>query len=633
MIVPLHWLSDYVDCGNNPKDIADAFTSIGYMLDKPIFKLNGEAILDLEVRQNRPDCLSLYGLARELAAFKGLSLKKIEIEELESHADSEPMAILRDEKLCYRFNILLIKDIIISSSPDWIKQKLLAYGIEPINSIVDITNFIMIETGQPLHAFDLDNIKLPLIIEPIVNNETRWETLGGNHINLTDGDLVIKDASGIQALAGIIGGNASRVTENTTSVLLEAATYKQSSIRQTSRRHSLRTEASLRFEKFIHPELTDLALKRAAFLMNQIFTHISIEHIDVYPKPFEEKTIHISTENIQKIGGISVKNDEVLEILGRLHIPCRIDEHQNMHITVPYWRTDLECEADIVEDILRMKDYNTIPSTPLSAAVPTDIQDKMYTLENSVREMMLAMGYDEQITEPLTHELSPTKKPIILVNSLTSEKSMLQTTLKHRLINGLHNREKYRHNDIRLFEVGKIYFYDDEIPVENNVVSAICKSDIINFYDFKGHIDLLLDKLGYHYNSNFINIEVLNIHGQEAFFFELNLLRLIENASQSDKYKTYTSPPQLILEDLSFSIPEDIKVGDVINKLMCLDDKIHHIALGEKPRVLDNNMKSIFLKIQFHDENTSLSRVDIVPIKENIIALLQSEFGAAIKSV
>jgi phenylalanyl-tRNA synthetase beta chain len=289
MIVPISWLNEYIDGPTDAQELAEKFTFIGYMLDHPVYQVGDDYILDLEVRQNRSDCLSLIGLARELGAVIDKHVMMPQILDLSNVSSGKTKINIENAELCYRFNTLTISNIENKQSPDWMKKKLESYGIKSINALVDITNYVMIELGQPLHAFDAHKISnKELTIRTARENET-ITLLGNKSVNLTQDDLIIADASGPIAIAGIMGGDEKGISESTTEIILEAATYSQANIRRSTIRHDIRTEASTRLEKFLHPDLTELALSRAAQLIKDVIGGEIVDHSDQYPHHFEEK--------------------------------------------------------------------------------------------------------------------------------------------------------------------------------------------------------------------------------------------------------------------------------------------------------------------------------------------------------
>ncbi|MEK9179591.1 MAG: phenylalanine--tRNA ligase beta subunit-related protein, partial [Patescibacteria group bacterium] len=319
MKVPLNWLKEYVDIPADVSVVSDLFTAIGHMQDHQPEVVVGDTVLDLEVRQNRSDCLSILGLALELSAVSEKPLRVPRAYESEMpKAPLKSTIDIKDEDLCYRFNTVTIEGISVKESPEWLKNRLEAYGIKPINNVVDITNYVMVEIGEPLHAFDLGVLQKPvLIIRRAVKGE-KLAALNGKVLNLTSEDLIVSTEKEPVALAGIIGGTKSSITSKTTRILLEAATYNQAGIRRTSLRHSLRTEASLRHEKFLHPYLAEQGLKRAIEMILEICGGILGDHTDCFTKKNEETKVTMRMSRLEYLCGVHVPFDTVVGILSRL---------------------------------------------------------------------------------------------------------------------------------------------------------------------------------------------------------------------------------------------------------------------------------------------------------------------------
>lgn len=652
MIIPISWLNDYVDVPDDTQDLMERLTAIGHMQDGPAQSVtvpgdeNGEnnddhqtnqdshyseTVYDLEVRQNRPDCLSLLGIARETAAAYGLQVKWppayfSELPDLPVVTEVE----IKSNQLCHRFEVLTFDNVQIKTSPCWLKNKLISYGVKPINIVVDITNYVMIEIGQPLHAFDAQQITdQKLIVRPAQNQE-KVVVLGGKEISLTNDDLVIADHQKILALAGVIGGESSRVQSHTTQVIIEAANYNQASIRRSAIRHLLRTEASSRLEKFLHPQLTTMALRRVKQLLEDLTGAQLIGHTDVYPQPVDDVTISVHPSEIKRLGGINISLDEVQKLLASEEIKSDIiasntsgqsyENNKILAVKVPYFRTDLEQEADIIEEILRLYGYENIPSQPLTAAVPPDRQSPFHQIEEQLRDWFVALGYDEQITEPLTTEEQPKRTPIKLENSLTSEKSMLRTTLQPNLMQVCNHRRKYRQQNIKLFEVGRIYFQEANENHEQHVVGALASAPNLTFLQIKGEVEAILAQLNYAYNNIFVSISVVDDR-QPTFYIEINIDRLL--AAQQQKPSILTAPPQLVLQDFSLLAPAKLPVGQILELIKQINPLVYKVKLGELPQSNDNETKSVFINVSYHDPQRTLSTQDVEPVRENIIKQLQ----------
>lgn len=622
MIVPLNWLKEYIDISETPEEIAKAFTSIGYMLDRPITEIKGDSVLDLEVRQNRSDCLSLIGLARELGAVLKRPIKLPESSERLGETVGKTQIDIPEPELCPRFFGLTIENISVKESPDWMKQRLETYGIKSINNIVDITNYVATELGMPLHAYDADKVADRHII---IRHAQKGETLvlfGGKTVTFVEDDIVHADPTGVIGFGGLMGGEEKSVHPDTTSVILEAAIYNQASIRRSSRRHDIRTEASTRLEKFIHPHLVEVALKRALHLVQELAGGILVDSTDAFPLPMEQKSVALDVKEVARLGGIDVSLDEASAILDRLQIENTQKSDSELLAVIPYFRTDIEQEADLVEEIIRMYGYDKIPEHLPQSAPPRSIQSKMFDHEEAARDQLVGMGYDEVITEPLTDETNSTLKPIILENSLTSEKRMLRTSLKNSLVDALLQRSKYRQDDIRLFEVGKIYYKDGQEFKEERVVGLIT-SGPHTYLDIKGDSELFHNRIGYVYDDK--NVEIVPL-SETSFFACIHLEKVVE---QGKMYASVllSSPNQYIFHDFAVVIDTQAPVNALLEDIKNLDELIYKTQYISTQDIGKESKKEVLVRVSYASIDASLSEKDVQPVREKILEYMKKMEG------
>lgn len=627
MKVPVSWLKEYVSIDVELSELMRRLTAVGHMQDGPVKTIAGDQVYDLEVRQNRSDCLSLIGVAREVSAVLSTEL----INPLDTSPElpsqsGEVNITIHDDSLCYRFATVTLEGLKISTSPEWLQKRLEAYGIKSINSVVDITNYVMIEQGQPLHAFDREKLSSAnLQVRQAQEGET-LVVLGGKNVTLTPEDLVIADETGPVALAGVIGGEKTGVDGSTTSIVLEAATYNQASIRRSALRHTLRTEASTRLEKFLDPVMAELALRRAVELITQLAGGKATGFSEAYPRPRAAKTIALTMRAVTRLGGISVTAEQAQALLAQEMIPSMITENEKtetLEVSVPFWRTDIEQEADLVEEVLRLYGYDRIPEKLPHGVVPKDIQSKAHNLEEQLRDLLTACGFDEQITEPLVNEKSSRLEPVRLQNSLSSEKVMLRTSLVPQLLLGAQNRRRYRQSDIRLFEVGKVYFQEGDDSQEKKVVSVLLTGPNASYLSLKGTAEVVLERIGVRPEPGLFTIEPLDT---TTFVLTFETEALLTSPKQITR-RILTSPPQLILEDWSLTAPHDSPIGNVLAAVRAASPLVRSVQLGEDPRNLGEGRKSVFLKVAYHDPTRTLSVADTDPVRDEILLQLKKRFA------
>ena len=484
---------------------------VGIHLDEYI----GDSILDMDLTPNRPDLLSVIGIAREVAALTGETMTTTDTKYIEAGESivGQASVEIHDPDLCPRYCASLITGVKIGQSPAWLEQRLLACGMRPINNVVDATNYVMLEYGQPLHAFDFDNIADRKIIVRRATNES-MHTLDGVARDLSDDMLVIADGMGPIAVAGVMGGAESEVTESTTSILLESANFNAASIRRTSTRFKLRSEASLRFEKGLSPELPLPALKRATQLIAEISGgKIASGIIDIYPGNKEVDPISLTTKKVARVLGIEISNEKIVTVLESLGFQCTLIGAGELQVAIPYWRTDVRLAEDLVEEIVRIIGYDELPTTLPSGALPAYIPDPIRALKMRISDILVGCGMQEVVTYSLTsidtlQRIFPQIAPLKVANPITTEQEYLRTTLRPGLLQVLSSNAKHEENGIRLFEVDKVYFpRTGDLPEERHMLAGVfCgtrhdrswhgESDMLDFFDAKGMLETLFEHLG-----------------------------------------------------------------------------------------------------------------------------------------
>ncbi len=466
-------LSEGMVCSEKELGISDSHEGIMVLPSEapigiPLGEYLGDTIFDLDVTPNRPDCLCLIGIAREVAALTGeeVHLPEVDYQEEEQSIDSLISVDITAPELCPRYCASLVTGITISSSPVWLQQRLRSYGMRPINNVVDITNYVTLEYGQPLHAFDYHKLKGHKIIVRRAKNGEVMTTLDEVERTLDENVLVIADEEKPVAIAGIMGGWESEVTDETTAILLESANFDQATIRRGARHFQLLSEASLRFEKGLSRELPLVALKRATRLFHEL-AHGKVAKgvVDVYPGKLEPEGILISAEEVKRLSGLDVNIDEIVKVLTSLGFECRQTSVPSQALIFsPYWRSDINCAADLVEEAVRIIGYDKIPATRLSASLPEQEVAPRLELREKIRGIMVGLGFQEVLTYSLTsleklRKLSIELEPgaLKVANPMTKEQEYLRPNLRAGLLAALATNQKVESGSIRLFEIGKVF--------------------------------------------------------------------------------------------------------------------------------------------------------------------------------
>jgi phenylalanyl-tRNA synthetase beta chain len=486
----------------------------------PLADFLGDTVFDVEVTANRPDCLSVVGIAREVGALTG---QKMHVPEIKYEEKGRPIAEqinieIADPDLCPRYCATLITGVTIAESPPWLQARLVAGGQRPINNVVDITNYVMLEYGQPLHSFDYDKIRGRRIVPSRAADGEVFYTLDGAERKLSGDMLVIGDGGGTVAIAGVMGGLDSEVTEGTTAILLEAASFKAASIHYTSRKLGLISEASTRFGRGISAGLTIPALRHATRLIAELGGGtVSKGLIDVYPGKKTPAPVPLTTQEIRRVVGVDYSLEQIAATLASLGFECRTDGSR-VEAVPPYWRSDIRQDVDLIEEVARIAGYDKIRGTLLGEAIPPQDRSPLLALKQKLRQGLVGCGFQEVITFSLTslQQLNmltpdpgtPQPVPLRVVNPMSADQEYLRPNLRANLLATLASNRRHEDGGIRLFELGRVYRpRPDDLPAEPEVLCGILSGPrterswlggdgLFDFYDVKGAIEALMEHIG-----------------------------------------------------------------------------------------------------------------------------------------
>ncbi|MBI2874868.1 MAG: phenylalanine--tRNA ligase subunit beta [Firmicutes bacterium] len=535
MLVPLKWLKELVKIpsGVEVDRLREDLTGIGLAVEAVESSPDGEQVLCFEITTNRPDCLSVLGIAREAAALyrTGYRRPAFRLAEGGQPASDLAVAAVTDAALCPRYGARVVEGIRIGPSPDWLCARLEAAGVRPINNVVDATNYVMLELGQPLHAFDFDTLAgRRIIVRPAWEEET-LVTLDGVERLLDPSILVIADAERAVALAGIMGGLDTEVTASTTNILLEAANFDAACIRRGSRTLALRTEASLRFEKGLDPEQVPGALDRAAAILEEIAGgRTATGIVDVYPDPREPDRIDTRVSRVNGLLGTALAGEEMAQLLARLDFGVEIlaevdgtgpgnggagpsNGADRLLVSVPSFRRDVTLEADVAEEVARLHGYDRIESKLPSGLLTQGGLGRWLELEERIRSVLEGLGLQETLsysfTAPDVYDRleippdHPLRSFVTVANPLAEEQRAMRTTLLPGLMNVIMHNVDRRVNTGRIFEIARTYHLKQGEPPQRGIeavserrnVGVACFGDP-NFFELKGLISNLLAGLG-----------------------------------------------------------------------------------------------------------------------------------------
>lgn len=653
----------------------------------PLSEYLGDIILNIEVTPNRPDCLSILGIAHEVAALTGSKVREPsqEFPESEKDINSHARVEIKDPDLCPRYCAALISGVEIGPSPGWMQERLAACGLRPINNVVDITNYVMLEYGQPLHAFDFDKLQGARIIVRRTRKDETMYTLDGSQRSLQEETLLIADENRGVAIAGIMGGLDTEVAPSTTNILLESASFHPISIRRTSSSLRLRTDASLRFERAISPEMPLPAIKRAVYLMSALAKGKPARGIiDRYPGKREKSPVKFSIQEAKRILGMEISISQIRETLESLGFLCQTSKAQpdTLEVGPPYWRSDIQGTADLSEEIARILGYDTIPTTLLgSAEIPAQFPDSGLVLKDRVRDILVQCGMQEVITYSLTNteiiEKARTPQasitPLKLANPLSSLQDSLRTSLRPGLLTTLSFNQRSAsagEDSYKLFELGRVYIpHDEGLPEEREILAGVLSGprprgwDMdegeFSFYDAKGIIESMLCALGLaavfqaskdpglrsgRQADIFINGRKAGVLGEihtlvseafevknTAFLFEVDMQVLEQNILPLKPYFPVTRYPSIV-RDLALIVDSSV-TSDHIIEMMKKFPLVVHVMLFDlyTGKGIPEGKKSLAYRLVFQAPDRSLTDEEVKDILKQIVEKLALETGAALR--
>src|SRR5437762_3180676 len=505
MKVSYNWLKEFVEITENPPELGDRFTSVGLAVDA-LEPHGNDTTFELDVATNRPDCLSHLGVAREIAAIYGSELKppRVEVQENDQRAADVFSISIVDPDLCARYCGRYIANVKIGPSPDWLAARLELLGVRSINNVADITNYVMLGLGQPLHAFDADTLEGQQIIVRRANLDEKMKTLDGVERELNPSMLVIADANRAVAVAGVMGGAETEISANTKNVVLESANFDPVSIRKTSRALGLSTEASYRFERGADVEMARFACDRAAVLIEEVAGGtIFRDVIDVYPRRRTPVTATLRRQKIQGFLGVPVEDAIVEGIFQRLGFNITKHSHDGWTVEVPSHRVDISREEDLLDEIARHHGFDRFPSTlpkwsGFGSHLPFESDERF------LRSRLAAAGYSETIPmafsdESTERKFHPQIEPVKLINPMAENEAVLRTSLIPSMLRTIQWNTYHGIRDLQLYELGKVYWDGGETRSLIIAATGSLRPKSVHeaerefgFYDIKGDVEDLL---------------------------------------------------------------------------------------------------------------------------------------------
>lgn len=638
-----------------------------------------EDIIDFEITPNRPDCLSIEGLGRETAVSLGKPFKNprknIDQLKVEDKKEIEGLKVdITAPDLCYRYIARVVKNVKIGPSPKWMVRRLNACGVRSINNIVDITNYVMLEMGQPMHAFDINSIEGKHITVRRAKNNEKITTLDEQERILDENDLVIADDKKAVAIAGVMGGLNSEIENDTETVVFESAVFYGGAVRKTAKKVGLRTEASSRFEKGLSPENALRAVNRAVELVEILHAGEVVDgKVDVYPTKQKVHQIKLDSDRINQLLGTHISKEEMIDILNKLDIKV-----ENDIATAPYFRMDVEQLADLAEEVLRFYGYDKLETTLIKSDTTLGMRNKEQKIEKKIQEVLVNSGLSEIYTYGFLSEkdleksnISDTlkKTAITIQNPLSDEYKLMRPSTIPSMLQILANNANKKNQNVKLFDISRNYknmhgeVEKGEVPLQENILTIGMYGDDVDFYILKGIVENVLEATYInHYeveretnNKSYhpgrcanitvgrdviatlgeVHPVVLNNYDIEkrVYLAEINISKLEKYSRNNKKYVEVPKFPA-VERDIAIIVDESVEVGQIEKiitkkaKKLLEGLKLFDIYRNEK---LGENKKSVAYALTFRDKNKTLSDEEVNSVMENIIAELEKVVGAELR--
>ncbi|NNC94085.1 MAG: phenylalanine--tRNA ligase subunit beta [Chitinophagales bacterium] len=649
------------------------------------FDIETDVVFEIGLTPNRSDAMSHIGVARDVVAAMnslfdaGLKLKKPNTSDFSIDNHDLPIKVsVKDQKACPRYSGISISGVEVKPSPDWMQKSLMAVGVRPINNIVDVTNYVLHEYGQPLHAFDADKIKGKEVIVQQLPEGSIFKALDESERKLSAEDLMICDSEGGMCIAGVFGGIGSGVSDSTTNIFLESAYFSPTSIRRTSTRHDLRTDAATHYEKGTDPSMTIEIMKRAALLIKEVAGgNISSEIIDIYPDPIYDFDVVLSRKNFLRLSGIEIEDNKIKQILSDLDITVVKKHKTKWDLQVPVYRTDVLREQDVIEEILRIYGYNQVP-IPLklnSSIVPGGNEE--YKLENRISTLLRGIGFNElfanSITKSAHYDEKELEQTVVLANSMTAQLDILRSNMLYGGLEVIAYNMNRQINSVKLYEFGKTYHRSGDSFKENKHLALFLSGDLmeeswaaksqkIEYQHMKAAVDETLKQFGIdswkqqeiekdeHLSEGvryLLGEDIVATFGKlkatvlkkagiknEVYYADLEWDKMKEkNEHKKVRFSEIPKYPQ-IRRDLALLVNESVKFAEIeslarkLGKNILQEVNLFDVYRGKN---LEEGKKSYAVSYVFQDLKKTLTDEEIETVMTRLIDKYKEELNAEIR--
>ncbi len=650
-----------------------------------VFNIENDEVFEIGLTPNRADAMSHMGVARDLRAGllqKNASLELITPSVSKFKVDKRTLKIdinVTDSKLVPRYCGVTISGITIKDSPSWLQNRLKAIGLTPKNNVIDVTNYVLHELGQPLHAFDASQITGNITVKTVAAG-TKFTTLDSIERTLHEEDILICDEKGPLCIAGVFGGKNSGVSENTSSIFLESAYFNPVAIRKTAKRHGLSTDASFRFERGIDPEITQYALKRAAILIQEVAGgDITSDIIDIYPKKIEDFAVFLNYEKAFKLIGQELPKETIKKIVASLDIKVNSSSDAGLGLIIPAYRVDVQREVDVIEEILRVYGYNNISfSNKLNATVTNSPRNEDYKVQNIIANQLNSLGFHEMMANSLTtpdyvslSEQLKEEHNVTILNPLSNDLSAMRQSMLFSGLEAISYNINRRNSDLKLFEYGKSYRKLPSGHSEKKHLTLFTTGNRIaeswttpqkpsDFFLFKGYVSAILERLGISKTQNipFSNdifaegiafalgndtlVEMGTVKKsivkhfdikQEVFYAEFHWDLVLKLLSNKVKFTAIAKYPEVrrdfaLLVDANVAFESIYKVAVQTEKSLLKDINLFDVYEGKN---LPEGKKSYAVSFTIQDTTKTLTDVQIDKIMGKLQSNFESELGAQLR--
>jgi phenylalanyl-tRNA synthetase beta chain len=717
MRISYNWLREYVNIKLSAEKLAGILTMAGLAVEsaesfgkgsgldpersRRVEKADGDTFLEIEVTSNRPDLLSYIGVAREIAAITGGKLKSSSVRQLAGSPVSRlnrqtgqpanrPTVKVSDKRLCPRYTARIIRNVKVDESPVWLKTKIEAMGLRPVNNIVDITNFCLFETGEPMHAFDLDRLEGGGIIVRKARSGEKITAIDGVLRTLEDSMLVIADAKGAVAIAGVMGGLDTEVSASTKNILLEAAFFDPVSVRRTARKIAISTESSYRFERRVDAGNIRRASDRAAALIKELAGGEIDKLFDIGTKKEIKKVLNLRYSRCGKIIGVDIAPAKIKKILASLGLKAKGSSKDGIKLEMPHFRYDLKSEIDIIEEVARIYGYDNVPSTipqivEDSARIPVEM-----IVDKKIRECLTGFGMDEIITysllgkKALSSAAVPDGNIVEIANPLTAEQEVMRPNLMIGMLASILWNINRKTKDLALFELGNIYLKEGNTFKERKHLSMAMAGEISNwlrptrersFYDLKGAVEGLLSELGVagvsfkearlpeagtnavgqarHEGFSPLACATIEIEGARAgvigeidkktaanfdikekiYYCELCIGMVLKHAALEKHFSAIPKYPS-VCRDISIVVPKNVTNTQLESLARDSGSPVLKTVIlidRYRGKQIPDEKTSLTYRLEYQDLKKTLTEKDISDVHARILRSLEEKFGAQLR--